>query len=69
MMVTRIAQRANPDLLKPSFGRGGTLIPALDGKRVIKRSETVPASRYADEAPGIAAIIETSLLAADARGS
>ena len=39
------------------------------GKRDIKRSETVPASRKAGGAPGMAAIIEASLLAAARRGN
>ena len=41
----------------------------LEGKRDIKRSETVRASRWANGAPGMAAIIEASLLAAARRGN
>ena len=49
--------------------RGKTITAGRDGKRDIKRSERVPASRQADEAPGMAAIIAASLLTAARRGN
>jgi hypothetical protein len=54
----------------PDLRRGKTVTTGRDGKREIKRSETAPASRWADGAPGMAAaIIEASLLAAARRGN
>jgi len=72
MTAITTGQITNRDFVNarvPRSLRGGIATPAGDGRRSINRSQTVLAFKYADGAPGVAAMNATSLLAADMRGN